>query len=294
MLRYLYNLLFGSNTLQHQYHEPSYQPESFNPYEQRRITNLNDVKAYNYDHQPIYVGSKIERCRYLIQWLKRKLNARQENVLAIDCEWNSSGYGRERVALLQLATLNNSQSGGCILIRLCKLNKDDIYRELKEIMEDSDIVKIGVAPFTDAKFLRDDYGVHVRSTLDLRYMAHAAGLPPGGLAKMSEDYLGVSLDKSSKFSDWEAEMLSETQIKYAAADVVNAIRLFKYFARYIERCKEHMYVTLLTTSLQRADHMADIPDLRNCTCHKPIDVEHIINKYCLEYVDKNYGPPKSL
>lgn len=151
--------------------------------------------------------------------------------------------------------------------------------------------------------MRDDYGVHVKSRIDLRFMADAAGLPAGGLAKMAQDHLGVELDKSYRFSDWEAEALSEEEIYYAAEDVLVAIRLFKQFSRRILRlplvspnqpCKEHMYITLLTRSLQRADHMAEIPDLRYCTCPIPIDVDKIISKYCSFFIDINYGPKRSM
>lgn len=104
-----------------------------------------------------------------------------------------------------------------------------------------------------------DYGVHVASTLDLRYMASAAGCAPGRLEKMSEDYLGLSLDKSTSIqcSDWEVSNLSSSQIEYAAADVHAAIGLFKYFADKMAPGKSSNF---------------------------------IIENYFLEYIDKNYGP----
>lgn len=127
-------------------------------------------------------------------------------------------------------------------------------------MEDSSIIKVGVAPYADANYLYKDYGVHVASTLDLRFMAHVARCQPGGLEKMSEDYLGLSLDKSTAIqcSDWEAANLDSTQIEYAAADVHAAIGLFKYFTDKIAPGKS---------------------------------VNSIIQNYCLEFIDKNYGPP---
>lgn len=67
-------------------------------------------------------------------------------------------------------------------------------------MEDENIIKVGVAPYTDAKYLKDDYNFIVRGKLDLRFVAHVAGFSPGGLAKMSELYLGRSLDKDDQFS----------------------------------------------------------------------------------------------
>lgn len=128
----------------------------------------------------------------------------------------------------------------------------------QEILEDRDIIKVGVAPYTDAKYLKDDYGEHVRSTLDLRFVAEKGRCTAGKLATMSEDYLGISLDKNSiQCSDWETNTLSKTQIEYAAQDVQVAIDLFKYFIGRIE------------------------PDK---------NLRYIINTHLSPYIDVNYGP----
>lgn len=148
------------------------------------------------------------------------------NVLGFDCEWVIVGGARRPVALLQLA----SHRGLCALIRLSHLGM--IPSELKEILEDDNIVKVGVAPQGDANYLARDYGVCVANTFDVRYMAALSGCRTGGLAKMSEDYLKVKLDKNSRIrcSDWEAPSLNNTQIDYAAKDAHVGIELFKYFA----------------------------------------------------------------
>lgn len=56
-----------------------------------------------------------------------------------------------------------------------------------------------------------------------------------GLAKMSEKYLQVPIDKSLNIrcSDWEDDRLSETQILYATLDALVAIELFKFFGEKI-------------------------------------------------------------
>lgn len=133
------------------------------------------------------------------------------------------------------------------------------------MLEDDDIVKIGVAPQGDAGYLVQDYGVCVASTLDLRYMAAMTGCRPGGLGKMSEDYLKVKLDKNWRIrcSDWEAPSLSEKQMDYAAKDAHVAVKLFEFFAARLQAKKlfekESTYV------------------------------QHIINEYCFRYFDINYN-----
>lgn len=75
---------------------------------------------------------------------------RLSNVIGFDCEWVSR-YDRGPVALVQLAC----QNGCCYLFRL-NLIGHEAY-ELKELLENDKIIKVGVCPFNDAKYLRADY-----------------------------------------------------------------------------------------------------------------------------------------
>lgn len=126
-------------------------------------------------------------------------------------------------------------------------------------------MKVGVSPQGDAKYLVRDYGVCVASTFDLRYLAAMTGCRPGGLGKMSEDYLKVKLDKNWRIrcSDWEAPILNDKQIDYAAKDAHVAVELFKYFAEKLQ--SKRLFEKQSTY------------------------VQHIINEYCFRYFDINYN-----
>lgn len=105
----------------------------------------------------------------------------------------------------------------------------------QEILANKNILKVGVASYNDADYLLKDYRIHTVSTFDLRFMAVLADCKPGALAKMSDDYLGIKLDKQSQtHSGWEADFLSASQTKYAAEDAEVGIKLFKYFANEIK------------------------------------------------------------
>lgn len=140
--------------------------------------------------------------------------------------------------------------------------------ESQEILEDDYIVKVGVSPNGDANYLVKDYGVCVASTFDLRYMAALCNCRPGGLAKMSEDYLNVKLEKNWRIrcSDWEAPTLSKMQTDYAANDAHVAIELFKYFS----------------------DKLEPKPFLQNQSKY----VQYIVDEYCFQYFDINYNGQK--
>lgn len=132
-------------------------------------------------------------------------------------------------------------------------------------MEDDNILKVGVAPQGDASYLARDYGVCVASTFDLRYLAAMTGCRPGGLAKMSEDYLKVKLDKDWRIrcSDWEAPTLHEKQLDYAAKDAHVGIELFKYFAEKLEK--------------------------KGLIAKRSTYVKYIVDEYCFRFIDLTYS-----
>lgn len=148
------------------------------------------------------------------------------NVIGFDCEWITVGGTRRPIALLQLAT----HQGLCALIRLCILKCIPI--ELKNLLEDYRIIKVGVVPLNDANYLKNDYGINVKSTLDLRYLAEKCQYKPAGLGRMSKAHLNVELDKNWRLacSNWENLQLTNQQIMYAAKDAHVAIELFKVFS----------------------------------------------------------------
>ncbi|VVC96045.1 unnamed protein product [Leptidea sinapis] len=147
---------------------------------------------------------------------------KQHNALGFDCEWVTKGSKRQPVSLLQLSTLD----GYCGLFRLCKMKC--IPEALKALLEDENIFKLGVVPADDAKYLANDYGVCVKSTLDIRHFVELCGYIPSGLATLSDSLLGVTLDKDWRIrcSDWSAEYLTQRQVMYAATDAHVAIKIF--------------------------------------------------------------------
>uniref|UniRef100_A0A182PGU8 Exonuclease 3'-5' domain-containing protein 2 n=1 Tax=Anopheles epiroticus TaxID=199890 RepID=A0A182PGU8_9DIPT len=184
-----------------------------------RLKALNQRDALR--GQQVHIVNTADDCRLIVEKLQR--HCQEYNVLGFDCEWVSHQGKRRPVALLQLA----SHRGLCALIRLCMINR--IPQELYDLLNDDNIIKVGVSPYEDARVLRDDYRLKVESTLDLRYMAERAGLEPLGIARLANEVLGLTLDKHWKVrcSDWESPELSDRQIKYAASDAHVAVELFK-------------------------------------------------------------------
>ncbi|XP_031636573.1 uncharacterized protein LOC116349325 [Contarinia nasturtii] len=176
-------------------------------------------------------------------------------VIGFDCErfaWKKSGGE----SLLQLAT----HQGLCALIRLCHIKV--IPKELKDIMRDKSIIKVGKCVHADAKALGND-GIYVSSTLDVGSMAVKCGFHSGGLENMSHTFLNAPLYKNKRItlSNWERKELDDMQISYAAKDAMYGFELFRFFAEKLE----------LNLSFKKESDY----------------VRHIIKKYCADCIQDN-------
>ncbi|XP_050567329.1 exonuclease 3'-5' domain-containing protein 2 isoform X2 [Cygnus atratus] len=120
-------------------------------------------------------------------------------VLGIDCEWVSVEGKANPVSLLQMA----ASSGFCVLIRLPRLvaSGQTVPKTLLDIMADSAVLKVGVGCWEDACKLLQDYGLPVKGSVDLRYLA-------------------------MRQRNWEAEELTRHQVLYAARDAQISVALF--------------------------------------------------------------------
>lgn len=149
------------------------------------------------------------------------------SVCGLDTEWVTKDKVRQPIALLQLAV----KSGLCILIRLNMLAKP-IPESMQELLANPSILKVGVSISEDSKKLLSDHGLVVRGFLDLRNVVDRVGqvysCQPGGLKFLAKEVLGIDLPKDPKdqCSDWEAINLSQTQVSYAARDVLVGVMIF--------------------------------------------------------------------
>lgn len=107
----------------------------------------------------------------------------------------------------------------------------------QEILADAHIIKVGTDPHRDAQYLCEDYDVYVKSTLDLRYMAREAGCHNGrgGLTAMSENFVGISLDRDWEMRalNWNNPTLAADKIDYASKKTRADMELFKFFMEKI-------------------------------------------------------------
>lgn len=124
-----------------------------------------------------------------------------------------------QVALLQLATETDAY-----LFRMQTLTE---FQILRDIFENKEIVKVGVAIRDDLKTLQKTFKFVPQNFIELQTLAKAKGLKNFGIKGMAEEVLQAPISKGPKLTNWEARVLSEQQLLYAATDAWIGLKLFQ-------------------------------------------------------------------
>jgi ribonuclease D len=117
---------------------------------------------------------------------------------------------RNTVSLLQLADAGNAW--------LFRLNMIGLPPELTALLADDSLHKVGVAIHDDIKALRAVSTFEPGGFVDLQNVVAGYGIKQLGLRKLSAIILGCRISKSQQVSNWEAPVLTESQLLYAATD----------------------------------------------------------------------------
>ena len=123
------------------------------------------------------------------------------------------------VALLQLSTRENAY--------LIRINNTGFPKKAKAILENPNIVKIGAAVRDDLKALKKiSPGFKPDSFFDLNEELKRVGFHNVGVRNLSAMVLGIRISKSEQVSNWEAPVLTEKQMLYAATDAWACLVIF--------------------------------------------------------------------
>lgn len=124
-----------------------------------------------------------------------------------------------QVSLLQLATYDR--------VFLFRLHKCGFGWPLRRLLENQDIVKIGVGIRDDLKHLQRIADFRPDGFVDLQEFAVNYGIEDKSLSKLMAIIFGVKISKRQRTSNWEAPQLSEAQLRYAATDAWGALKMYQ-------------------------------------------------------------------
>lgn len=143
-------------------------------------------------------------------------------IIGLDTETKpvfKKGCGMNPVALLQVATEDT-----CFLFRLNHIGLTD---DLIRLLTDSNVLKVGLSLKDDFSQLRRRRPFDAGRYAELQDMAKEMGIVDQSLQKLYANFFEHRISKTMQLSNWEADVLSEAQKRYAATDAWACIQLYK-------------------------------------------------------------------
>ena len=154
------------------------------------------------------------------------------------------------VSLLQVSTRDI-----CFLFRLKHTTMcDSIIR----LLEDTTVPKIGLSLHDDIHSLREVAQFSPGLFIDIQHKVKDFGVEDLSLQKLYANFLGGRISKGQRLTNWEADVLSESQKRYAATDAWACILLYEEMERLrqtgeyeviMNMKKRHIFTGLLLSGL---------------------------------------------
>ena len=128
-----------------------------------------------------------------------------------------------QVALLQVATHDT-----CFLFRL---NQIGITDSIKRLLEDRTITKVGLSLQDDMRQLELRRKFTPGTFIELQKEVKDIGIIDMSLQKIYANLFRMKIAKNQQLSNWEADILTEAQQKYADTDAWACIQIHEEVAR---------------------------------------------------------------
>lgn len=154
--------------------------------------------------------------------------ASSDSVLAVDTEFLRENTYYPKLCLLQLATSAE--------VAIVDPFAVDDLGVLAELMQNQSIVKLFHAGTQDIEIILREVGVIPTPLFDTQIAAALLGFTQQvGYAPLVSSLCGVSLRKADSFSDWSRRPLSESQLQYAADDVIYLPKMYALMCEELDR-----------------------------------------------------------
>ncbi|MCT6879420.1 MAG: ribonuclease D [Commensalibacter sp.] len=165
----------------------------------------------------------------------------QEDFITVDTEFVREHTYWPDLCLVQLAGNNgvfivDAQAEGLDLSLLTKL------------LDDESVTKVFHAAQQDLEIFFHLFGRLPKAIFDTQIAAMVAGFGNQiGYNHLVESLIGVSIDKSHRFSDWSIRPLIKAQLNYAAADVTYLRKIYEIL---LKKLKEENRLSWVSTEIQ--------------------------------------------
>lgn len=165
-----------------------------------------------------------------------------------------------KVCLLQL-----SSGTHCYLFRL---NMPGIFEMARPLLENPDIIKIGLSVHDDFNSLRRRGDLSPRGFIDLQDYARTFHISDISLQKIYAIVFGGRISKAQRLTNWEAPKLTDSQQIYAAIDAWACLKLYQYMRSglFIPSQSKYIIVDTQAESSNEADGTNRLTLQKNNLC----------------------------
>lgn len=154
--------------------------------------------------------------------------ARSSSVLAIDTEFLREKTYYAKLCLVQLATDDE--------VAIVDPFKIDDLSAMAAVLEDENVMKVFHAAGQDLEIIWHEVGCMPKPLFDTQVAAALLGHTQQiGYGALVHAVCGVQLKKIDSFTDWSRRPLSDSQLDYAADDVVYLPRMYNRMRSELER-----------------------------------------------------------
>lgn len=178
---------------------------------------LAELPSASFDGRIILVDSE-DDARNAVEEL------RNQDIIGFDTETRPSfkrGQSND-VALMQLSSRDT-----CYLFRL---NHIGFPAAVKDLLEDGNVLKVGLSIHDDFHNLHKRYPLEPAGFIDLQDYVRQFRIADSSLSKIYAIIFGNRISKSQRLTNWEADDLSVHQQSYAALDAVACVRIYEFLS----------------------------------------------------------------
>lgn len=137
------------------------------------------------------------------------------------------------VSLVQIAIPNK--------VFLIRINNTGITDDLVPFLEQRNILKLGIAQGRDIVDLKNVRTFRHGGFVDIDREVSKIGIESNGLRKLAGIIMNIKVSKSAQISNWEAAVLSEKQLRYAATDAWVCLEMYEKVLPYLSKIP-HTYL----------------------------------------------------
>jgi len=161
--------------------------------------------------------------------------------IALDCEYHREGRYFPQLCLVQI-------SSGREVFAVDPFEID--LTPLGEVLADASVQKVFHAAENDLPLLADATGQPIRNVFDTQVAAAFIGYGAApAYALLVERLCGVTLPKTSQFTDWATRPLSQEQVAYALNDVRHLLKVAAALRRELARRGRLQWATMATADM---------------------------------------------